>query len=121
MKIFILEDDQSRIIQFGRFFHGHKDIDWTCITTCDKADKFRPPYDYLFLDHDLGSRNSGDDGTTFCRLIKDKLNKEVRVVVHSYNYSAAMAMAAILEKGIFAPFGGYMFTSIIKGLEGSSK
>ena len=72
MRCFVLEDDPERVRRFTEWFHG-KSIDWTCIHTCEQEYEFKPPYDYIFLDHDLGGRQMSDhedSGSTFCDLIR---------------------------------------------------
>ena len=57
MKVFILEDDPYRIVKFRDLLKGH---DLTIIDSCTKVEEFKPPYDLILLDHDLGGRQLED-------------------------------------------------------------
>lgn len=92
MRVFILEDDPDRIRLFAEWL---KDDDWECIHTCERAHLFKPPYDLVLLDHDLGGRQMQeheDCGLTFCGLVGDKLNHGAYVIAHSWNPDGAKAM-----------------------------
>lgn len=109
MKVFILEDDPIRIGQFMEWLRGD---DITCADSCTQAYKFEPPYDLIFLDHDLGGRQleeHEDDGLAFVRLIKDQINPDALVVIHSYNPDGALRMFdELFDYGVLTlrqPFG----------------
>lgn len=134
MKIFVLEDDPDRIRWFAQRFLGH---DWTCIQTCDREYEFKPPYDLILLDHDLGGRQleAGplirvhkdlarkvegeviiqgehglieDCGLTFVRMIKDRLDGTGRIIVHSCNPNGAKAMVReIMDSDIFSHYAPF--------------
>jgi hypothetical protein len=86
--------------------------------SCEQIHRFDPPYDAVFLDHDLGGRQLEDHedcGATFCRLLVERglLGSVGRVVIHSYNAAGAIQMLSILSQaGVSAeylPFGGHGF------------
>lgn len=116
MKIFILEDDESRIRLFvdALLSHGH---DLTIAKSFQEATrKFQPPYDALSLDHDLGGRqfvNSDEEetGFNFVRWLgKAPSGAQPVIAVHSYNPDGAQAMINLLHDNgwvavIKEPFG----------------
>lgn len=112
MRVFILEDDEDRIRRFHQAFIGH---DVTLAKDTEHALRlFKPPYDYVLLDHDLGGRtyvNSDEEdcGAAFCRRVPADGLETARVLVHSYNRDGAIRMVKTLQdKGIVSiwePFG----------------
>lgn len=113
MKVFILEDDPERIRWFREYFFNDE---VTFIESCKQADQFKPPYDLILLDHDLGGRqleDHEDSGTTFATLIKDKLEDCPFIIIHSYNAVGAGRMRAVLGRGYYAPFHGDMFHDLL--------
>lgn len=115
MKVFILEDDPQRMLYLRELLYG---ADITHIDSCREAGKFQPPYDLILLDHDLGGRQlqeHEDCGTTFARLVKNKINPDATVVIHSYNHDGAQRMWDILEHHAhIAPFRGREFNTILQ-------
>ncbi len=127
MRIFILEDDPSRIRQFcGWFGLGLKredKIQWDCVHTCVREYDFKGQYDYVFLDHDLGGRQmiaDEDSGTKFVKLIKDRIGS-ARVIVHSFNGDAAKRMVRdiqdVTKNVVYFPFGGPEFIMTVKAIQ----
>ena len=120
MKIFILEDNESRIdIFLEQLAKEHeltvaKDI-WEARTL------WGPPYGIICLDHDLGGRifvDSVEENTGF-RFVKDLLQGpkvEGRIYVHSWNPDAgAMMIQQLVQAGCDAHrnyFGPSLFTAI---------
>ena len=97
LRVFVLEDDPDRIRLLAQWLIG---CDWDCIHTCVREEEFRPPYDLILLDHDLGGRQlveHEDNGLSFVRLIKDRINEEADIIVHSYNPDGAKSMVAELK------------------------
>lgn len=118
MRVFILEDDQTRMQTLRARLLNHE---VTHIASCRDHAKFAPPYDLILLDHDLGGRQytkHEDCGTTFCQLIKGRINRHLpqTVVIHSYNHVGAKRMQQELGFGIYAPFGGIEFDAILRGV-----
>lgn len=113
-RVFILEDDSMRVTKFIEAGIG---LDLTIAKDKPTAlRKFTPPYDYLFLDHDLGERvfvSSDDDntGAAFCRWLGKAPDRvQPTVIVHSYNPDGAKEMIRLLrdngwENVLRIPFG----------------
>lgn len=119
MNIFILEDSTYRIqrMKDDLFFHT-----LTITTSVEQAKaEFRPPYDLLLLDHDLGGdimvpEDHINTGSEFVRWLIDLYQNcqphELpcrKAFIHSLNFGAADSMASHLENlGMDAapfPFG----------------
>ena len=109
MKIFILEDDPSRMVIFRKMLVDHD------ITHTDQARKAAftlksYKYDFIFLDHDLGGEQMVDSseentGYTAAKAIPGSINSNTPIVIHSYNPSGAANMAALLPNAKRVPFG----------------
>lgn len=123
MRIFILEDDPARIMWFERRFRGH---DVTQVDTCAAIGAFKPPYDLICLDHDLGGRQMSDhedNGEEFAKLIThpdslawfnaDPARTPLAVIVHSFNPEGAdriaYTMKALCPNVFKIPFGSRQF------------
>jgi hypothetical protein len=123
MKIFILEDDDYRMVTLEKL-DAMKGAEITRIVSCAEVEKFQPPYDLILLDHDLGGRQleeHEDNGLAFVKLIKDKIPAGSRVIVHSYNYDGAMNMITVLAADAdpdidihYEPFMGLGFINRLK-------
>lgn len=112
MKIFILEDDPARMMWFRERLINH---DITHAESCTQFDRFTPPYDVVFFDHDLGGRQMDeheDNGEEFAKMIgHGKL--DAIAIIHSYNGPGADNIRAALGGGFIAPFRGNWFNSIV--------
>lgn len=116
LNIFALEDDPRRIIWLDRFFFQKHGIDWMCVQTGEREYEFRPPYDIILLDHDLGGRQMvahEDDGVAFLRAVKDRINVDALVVIHSHNAEGALRMQAEWPHAVLAEFGSMKFETIL--------
>jgi hypothetical protein len=122
MRIFVLEDDRQRNLLFREVAIG---LDATFAESySDAVQKFAPPYDVIFLDHDLGDRvhvdsNDQNTGAAFTRWMPPcPIDAAPVVIVHSYNPSGAENMRKTLEdKGYtthYIPFG----TTILNMIKG---
>lgn len=126
MRIFVLEDDTYRLTQFREALIGAEVV---LVKTCaDALVQYRPPYDILCLDHDLGDRvhvNSADEetGAEFVRQLPVDPSPSPLVIVHSYNPIGAMEMIRLLHsrgyRAQYVPFGPKLLTElqalIVKG------
>lgn len=117
MKVFILEDDPTRVQYLKERLKGH---DLTVIDTCADVGRFTPPYDLILLDHDLGGRQMTeheDDGAHFVDLVRDRMNRGATIILHSYNPEGAQRQAQRLRDvglmGYVAPFRSGMFNRIL--------
>lgn len=131
MRVFILEDDPTRIQLFREAGIGHDLVICESIEGIGQEHPMRDPkgarlvyprevmkapFDYLFLDHDLGGRvyvdsDEEETGATFTRLMPPQVegHDDPKVIVHSYNRAGAVTMVGILrDKGydcVWVPFG----------------
>jgi hypothetical protein len=104
MKIFILEDDPRRIRVFLEALYPElNDTDILQVATDVESAKWlwTPPYDLMFLDHDLGGRQmveSSDPNTgyQFLRRVIPDLTRE-QIIVHSWNPTGAWAMVNLVQ------------------------
>ncbi len=128
MRIFVLEDDYTRIVKFRKRFVGH---DVTFADSCAQYEEaFKPPYDLICLDHDLGGRQMSDhedNGEEFAKLITtpeslawfnaDPARIPLAIIVHSFNPEGADRIAytmRVLCPNVFkCPFGFKQFTTAI--------
>lgn len=130
-RIFILEDDPLRMRQFYETFMAYDQYDIDHVESCVRVSRFQPPYDLICLNHDLGGRqleDHEDNGVAFAKLIKDKINPEAHIVVHSYNASGAKEMLAVLREvpglrgaPLYLPFGRTMLDLCKEWLEPKGK
>lgn len=128
MKIFILEDDLTRIARFIEEWGAKASL--TIAKSYDEAvKKYKPGYDLLCLDHDLGGRQYVDSkdantGYAFVQwLVKGQYGKHVpAVIIHSYNPDGATKMGgALMNAGWYLvqliPFGPQVFKTVQIGGE----
>lgn len=119
LKIFVLEDDPTRIRTFIEELDGNN---LTFMDSCTQAKGFEGDYDVVFFDHDLGGRqmeDHEDSGSTFAKMVCHLLGKSV-VVIHSYNPDGADRIRQICRKSenppkaiFLAPFGSPEFKRIV--------
>lgn len=111
MRVFILEDDAERIAQFKLHLDGLDTV--IAENIVDAAAVLNGPWDYVFLDHDLGGKvfvapEDENTGSEFVRRYGDKLG-EATVVIHSWNIYAAKGMYKTLKElelnAYIVPFG----------------
>lgn len=117
MKIFILEDDPGRMGWFRFRLYLH---DITHAESCTEIARFMPPYDLVFLDHDLGGRqleDHEDNGCTFAKMIAGHVDPKT-VIIHSYSFDGARNIQSVLGGGWIAPFRGPTFNQLINALVG---
>lgn len=100
MRIFILEDNDERNVQFRQRYAMH---DLTIATNLTEARaKWAPPYDLVSLDHDLGEpfTEGIETGLQFIHFAAWPIPLPHRVIVHSYNPEGARLMClALLDIG----------------------
>jgi hypothetical protein len=110
MRVFILEDDLTRVILFREALMRHDVTHAESLT--EAVEMYRGPYDLLLLDHDLGGEvfvdsEKEDTGAGFCRWVS---GEPTTVLIHSYNAPGAAQMnVTLVEKGWanvgYVPFG----------------
>lgn len=120
MKIFIVEDNDERMRIFKEWLAPTNHA-ITRIKSIRNIDRFDPPYEWIFLDFDLGHVNEGwdeanDNGGKIALALRDRINEDASIVVHSYNPSGAAQIKAHLDHlgAQLAPFGSKLFTDIMK-------
>jgi CheY-like chemotaxis protein len=120
-RILVVEDDSARIARFREDLVGY-----TLDVANSVADALRflsgPPYDLVFLDHDLefGRRVYIDpyEENTGYQVVKYLVNEpryaETPIVVHSYNWFGANKMVKALPCAVYVPFGIYPIGEIAR-------
>lgn len=102
MKILILEDDPTRILQFKSNLIG---ADVTYVDTAESAKKvlIQEQFDVLFLDHDLGGEQNtssdpdGNNGYAVALFVKENpQHMPGTIIVHSLNPSGVQAIMTSL-------------------------
>lgn len=116
LRIFILEDDKIRNRHFWDHLHSHNTTFAVTYDTAIKLFKDDPPYDIMFLDHDLGGFKTGYDFACLMAAFGIK----VPTVIHSFNDAGAKRMRGKLPHAVLAPFGGKYFNQIIRRIEHES-
>jgi hypothetical protein len=122
MKIFILEDNESRMIKFRRELIGHE-IDHAETVQDGTSLVVANKYDLLFLDHDLGGKEMVDSfvedtGYKLAEFIASFTpNKETPCVIHSCNPVGADNMTKVLPHAIKIPFPSLNISLVIKYVE----
>jgi hypothetical protein len=102
MKVFFLDDDPERQKFFFHNFSKFAEID-SAYNAKEAIEKFKPPYEVIFLDHDLGGRIFVDSkdintGSEFCRWLKDNWeNDATPIIIHSLNPAGVYSMKSILQ------------------------
>jgi CheY-like chemotaxis protein len=125
MKIFILEDDMSRMALFWEVLEGQNISHADNVEDAKRLYKEQAPFDVILLDHDLGGEQMvgsemQNTGAAFCRWLTVPEAKEV-TLIHSYNPQGAAEMYRILtlDKGwqqvACLPFGTRIL-AYLKGL-----
>jgi len=106
-----LEDNPERIKKFKQMFRKHD------ITVTDQAEKAieylkENKYDFILLDHDLGGdvyvdSNYKNTGYQVAKHISETMNKDTKILVHSFNPVGAKNMLDILPNANHMPFGTF--------------
>ena len=110
MKVFILEDDPTRIFQLLRALPLVADV---CITTSAEAalDRLKQweQFDLMFLDHDLGGQVyvDSDERNTGYQVAKWIANEEIEcpaIFIHTMNPAGAERMLSVLPHAKCIPY-----------------
>jgi len=112
MRILILEDDSYRITTFIEKFCNH---DMTITENAKAAiDHLKSKaFDYIFLDHDLGTNNgNGTDVAQYLYDNPENLNNKAQVVIHSWNTPATNGMLDRLYGAVHIPFNTPAFFAL---------
>jgi CheY-like chemotaxis protein len=113
-RLFFLDDDPMRARAFLDALNGEVDVT-VAQSVAEGLEKFRPPYDGIFLDHDLGdfvfmSSECEQTGAEFLRKVNLDAFRGTPVFLHSYNPVGAANMRRLLndagvELVFVCPFG----------------
>lgn len=106
-RVFVLEDDPYRIGVFQDACLGRHDLTLTDRLSGPRGAfaVYQPPYDLIYLDHDLGGRQLVDSreeetGAAFARWMPPAGDHQPVITIHSYNFDGARNMVRTLrEKG----------------------
>jgi hypothetical protein len=106
-RVFVLEDDLYRIQLFQDACIGRHHITLTTQLSGPHGAyaRYQPPYDLIYLDHDLGGLSMVDShreetGAAFTRWMPPAGDHQPVITIHSYNFAGARTMAQTLrEKG----------------------
>ncbi len=119
MRIFVLEDNPSRIAKFKQELIGHI-VDYAESVKGGTSLVFSNQYDLLFLDHDLGGEEMVDSfsentGYKLAEWIASfTKDKETPCVVHSCNPAGADNIVRVLPHAIRNPFIYLDIASVIR-------
>lgn len=123
-RVFVLEDDPYRIGLFQDACLGRHDLTLTDRLSGPRGafTLYAPPYDLIYLDHDLGGRQMVDSheeetGAAFVRWMPLASDHQPVITIHSYNMDGARNMARTLrDKGytkvISWPFCGTVIDTL---------
>lgn len=107
-KILILDDDQNRLNIFKRNLIGH--ILTTTSTAQAAIDQLNinNPFDYVFLDHDLGGEGfvQSGPGTGYevaLWLSNHPEKKPEHIIIHSFNPIGSQKMSSVLPTAVVCP------------------
>lgn len=103
MKILVLDDDHTRLKKFKQALIGNKVI---CVKTADECINTLitgGPFEYCFLDHDLGGKvhqksgkGTGYEVAEF--ISQSNLFKPKHIIIHSINGPGARLMESVLRE-----------------------
>lgn len=96
MRIFILDDLESRHVAFRRQYAGHEIV--SAYTYMEATDLLKEgPYDIAQLDHNLGTVDDGCTAVRFILTLPEELRPK-RVYVHTHNNYCGPLMAEELRR-----------------------
>lgn len=117
VKILLLEDDETRVIQFRRRIEGEGvPFGLTHARTAKEAitELGSSRYDLILLDHDLGGRTYVDFGNEsedcgmrvaeWLSIRPERVSQHGPILVHSLNGPAAQQMVELISEAVWAPF-----------------
>lgn len=130
MKIFILEDDWTRMAAFREAFVGHEIVHAKTVQEGIKLWE-QKPFDVVLLDHDLEMLGTveayfnAENGADFVHFLCDPIGfedmREALFVVHSWNPDGAIHMETMLKnryKHVRGdPFGPRMIHKVVEYIE----
>jgi CheY-like chemotaxis protein len=124
-RVFILEDDQFRIDWFTKVFAGVPNVFITKRAAVAIMELTATLYDLILLDHDLDERSIYEEdldvvnqntGHEVAKALRNTVNRETPVVVHSMNPTGAGNMIAAHPFNItHVPFRILMHSLVVEG------
>jgi len=108
-KVFILEDDPQRIKIFRVKLAQHELFFTDEVEEAIDTFKALGPFDYYFLDHDLGGQIYVDSeekntGYQFAKFLSKQDIENATIIIHSLNGAGAKNMLAVLPTAQYHPF-----------------
>jgi CheY-like chemotaxis protein len=108
MKILVLDDSIERLQAFKRGLIGHVVVLTSTAPEAIEALDEQGPFDYVFLDHDLGDMSMvpSGPGTGYevaLWLCKNSAKQPPNIIIHSLNPAGAKAMASLLPTAKVIP------------------
>lgn len=112
-RVFLLDDDDYRVMWFLERL--------TSLTIAKEApaaiavlDSY-PPFDFLFLDHDLGNLTGREgDGLAVAKHLSRKGFDGKNTFIHSHNDARAALMQEALTRATVVPFGQFEMESLLE-------
>lgn len=123
MRIFILEDNNRRVVKFRRELIGNI-VDHAETLSVGREMIRENEYDLIFLDHDLGGKemvDSADEDTGYhlaLFIADDDRNRKTPCVVHSCNPAGADNIVAVLPHAVKVPFPSLDIEAVVRWVEG---
>jgi len=127
LKIFILEDDEERVLRLEKWVREQSD-DYS-ITHAESAEKAlsyladkSDYYDLLLLDHHLGQTSwvgihEENTGSTVAKYIEKYKPNYGMAIVHSLNKIGADNMVSRIPRSLHVPYFVLLTTTFIKDIE----
>ncbi len=109
MRVFILEDNGSRVVKFKRELIGNR-VDHAETLPAGREMIRDNEYDLIFLDHDLGGMemvDSSEEDTGYhlaVLIAADDRNSGTPCIVHSCNPAGADNIVSVLPHAVKVPF-----------------
>lgn len=109
MRVLILDDEQYRHVKFKQNLIGHEVVSVETAKDCIDQLENHGPWDWCFLDHDLGGkvfvRSGKGTGYEVAEWLRDNNHKlPLHVIVHSLNPAGALNMCSIIPNSKHLPF-----------------
>ena len=114
MRVFVLDDSKERLHVFSTKLIGH--VLYTAMTASEAISilEQEPPFDNIFLDHDLGDQVMAPSGPGTGYEVAQWLSQHPEktthcdIIIHSFNSDGAKNMASLLPTARIIP-GAWLF------------
>ena len=113
MRIFVLDDSEERLRTFRSVLIGHTVITAKTVSEAISALDKDGPFEYIFLDHDLGDQimvpSGPGTGYEVAQWLERHPEKQaLHIILHSFNPDGRKAMASILPTAQESP-GAWLY------------